>query len=352
MKRVLEPESIVGNRHILWAMMTQVFLIMLGIGLVGPITPLYAKSFGVSATSVGGLITAFGLAPILANIPAGGLAETLGRRPLLVGGPLIVSLAALLTALATQFPQLIAFRFLQGLGSAAQTTAAMTVMADISTREARGRAMSRYQGALLLGTSVGPAIGGLIAAQYGYRAPFVVYAVLAATAAVWSFFALPETRGASRAASAAARGTQPALGQREVISTLLRDRNFVLVSLVTLSVFFTRTGSRSTVLPLFGNVRLGLSAGQLGYTFTLISLVNFATINLCGALCDRYGRKIVIVPSAVLSGLPLVLFSLSGNYLFFLLSGAVMGLAFGLFAKETLVREPTRPVRQNKAVRT
>ena len=333
----MDRGSQLKRRRILWAMMGQVFMIMLGIGLVGPIMPLYAQSFGVSAAAVGGLITAFGLARILVNVPAGRLAERIGRRPLLIGGPLLTALAALLTGLAGQFDQLLAYRFLQGLGSAAQTTAAMIVMADISTTQNRGRMMSNYQGSLLLGASVGPLVGGLVGEYFGYRMPFFVYASLAALAAVWAFFVVPETRGLATQRAAQPEADKPtgapggdAPAPRGVITELLLNGNFVLISLVTTTIFFTRTGSRSTVLPLFGSDVLGLTAGQLGITFSVVALLNFVTVNFTGVLCDRYGRKAVIVPACVLSGLSLLIFSMSGSYVGFLLCAGLMGVGTGL----------------------
>ncbi len=327
------------QREVLVAMMGQVFIIMLGIGIVGPVTPLYAQSFGVGAAMVGSLIASFGVARIVMNIPAGTLTERIGRRPLLILGPLTTALAALLTGLAGHFEQLIVFRFLQGLGSAAQTTAAMTVMADITNREGRGRAMSFYQGSLLLGSGLGPAVGGLVAERFGYRAPFFLYAVLAAAAALWALLRVPETRdfqGGNDARAGRRSGTDaPANASADVpagrvVWEHLTDPNFLLISLVTLAIFFTRTGSRSTVLPLFGHNRLGLSPGQLGLTFTLIAAFNLVTINWSGVLSDRYGRKAVIVPAAVLSGLSLMAFPYCRSYADFLASGALMGVGTGM----------------------
>ncbi|HHX43159.1 MAG TPA: MFS transporter [Chloroflexi bacterium] len=327
------------QREVLVAMMGQVFIIMLGIGIVGPVTPLYAQSFGVGAAMVGGLTTSFGIARIVMNIPAGTLTERIGRRPLLILGPLTTALAALLTGLASQFGQLILFRFLQGLGSAAQTTAAMTVMADITDREGRGRAMSFYQGSLLLGSGLGPTVGGLVAEHFGFRAPFFLYAALAAAAALWATLRVPETRGFQPAAASAGErrastgavdgGTHRAPMGRAVWEHVT-DLNFLLISLVTLAIFFTRTGSRSTVLPLFGDNRLGLSPGQLGVTFTIIAAFNLVSINWSGLISDKYGRKAVIVPASVLSGLALLAFSLCRSYAGFLASGALLGVGTGM----------------------
>lgn len=325
------------RRRTLIGLMGQVFIVMTGISIVSPVMPLYAQSFGVSAAAVGSLITAFGLARIAVNMPAGSLAERFGRRPLLIIGPLITSLSAVLTATAGQFGQLVLFRFIQGVGSAAQTTAAMIAVADISTDGSRGRTMSMYQGSLLLGSSVGPIIGGFVSARYGYRAPFFVYAGMACLAALWAYLAVPETKSVGgtaavrlrRAGGSRGTDTTPA-AQRPTIASLLVNANFMLISLVTLTIFFTRTGSRSTILPLLGYNTLGLSEAQLGMTFTLISLFNFGTINASGILCDRFGRKAVIVPSSIVSGIALVLFTLSRSYTAFLLSGAVLGIGTGL----------------------
>lgn len=319
------------QREVLLAMMGQVFIIMLGIGIVGPVTPLYAQSFGVGAAMVGSLITSFGLARIVMNVPAGSLSERFGRRPLLILGPLVTALAALLTGLAGHFEQLILFRFLQGIGSSAQTTAAMTVMADITDREGRGRAMSFYQGSLLLGSGLGPTVGGLVAERFGYRAPFFLYGALAACASLWALLRVPETRGYQGAAGA--RTGQPVeagASAGRVVWEHLTDLNFVLISLVTLAIFFTRTGSRSTVLPLFGHNRLDLSPGQLGLTFTLIAAFNLVTINWSGLLSDKYGRKAVIVPAAVLSGASLLAFPYCRTFAAFLMSGALMGVGTGM----------------------
>ncbi|MGH7545157.1 MAG: MFS transporter, partial [Gemmatimonadota bacterium] len=112
------------NRAIFFALGVQVFLLMLGVGIVAPILPLYAREFGVSVTAVGFLITVFGIARIGTDVPTGRLAERVGRRPLLVGGALAVAVGSLGFALAGTYAALVFWRFVQGVGSAATTTAA------------------------------------------------------------------------------------------------------------------------------------------------------------------------------------------------------------------------------------
>jgi len=161
------------QNEILLILCIEVVLMMLGIGLVSPILPQYACTFGVNITMVGLLITAFGVARILVDIPAGKLTNRWGRRPVLIVGPLIQAVSSIGCGLATHYGMLLCFRFIQGIGSAMYTTAALVMLADISTSANRGRLMSYYQGSLLLGSGLGPTMGGLIAQHFGLAAPFL-----------------------------------------------------------------------------------------------------------------------------------------------------------------------------------
>ncbi len=323
-----------GTRGVLWALTAQVFINMLGLGIVSPVLPLYARSFGVGAAMVGLLVTGFGVARIIANIPVGTLTERLGRKPLLFAGPIITCVSALMSGLAQRFEVLLIFRFCQGIGSAALTTTAMTVLADITDRKTRGKAMSLYQGMLLLGQSFGPTVGGLVGEHLGYRAPFFAYSLLSIIGATWSFFVVPETRGYAQAkqraeaASAASSGAPQSTWN--VMRSLLLNPSFLLISFVSFMGFFTRSGSRNTILPLFGSTQLGLTPSQLGFGLTFIAIWNLLTLNLSGSLSDKWGRKTVIVPASILSGVALVTYTFSGSYAFFLFSAALLGIGTGL----------------------
>jgi len=324
----VRPSTALRKRTLI-ALTGQVFLSVLGVGIVGPVLPLYAQSFGVSAAMAGGLVTAFGLARTVTNLPAGRIADRVGRRPLLVGGMGLVSLAALLTALAPTFPPLLVFRFLQGVGSAMQTTAAIIVLADISTPRDRGRVMSLYMGSLLLGASLGPTVGGVVGEYWGLRAPFFAYSILTFLGTVWAFFLAPETVHASGDGDDAC--DRHGGGLREsiaVLGTLLGDRSFVMVSLVTVVIFFTRAGARATVLPLYAD-SVGLGPGRIGIVLTVIAVANLLTVRAAGSFADRFGRKAVILPASLLSGIALAAFALSRSYGTFIASGALLGVATG-----------------------
>ena len=270
-------------------------LVMAGQGIVSPILPLYADSFGVSTALVGATVTAFGLARLLTNVPAGIVADRSGRRKLLIGGPLVTALGMFGSGLANTIWVLLAFRFVAGLGSALYMTGATIYLLDIASAEQRGRFIAANQGALLVGVGFGPALGGLIADRYGLSMPFYVVAGASVLTAIYSLFRLPETRSAAQSKAA-----QNTIGEQPSRWALLRSNDFLLVGLVTIGVFSVRAGVRQTLVPLQLSESFGLEVDQLGVLFTALGVIGVVLIWPAGAATDRFGRKTIIVPTAAL----------------------------------------------------
>ena len=270
-------------------------LVMAGQGIVSPVLPLYADSFGVSTALVGATVTAFGLARLVTNVPAGIWADRSGRRKLLVGGPLITAVGMFGSGLAGSIWVLLAFRFVAGLGSALYMTGATIYLLDISGPEQRGRFISANQGALLVGVGFGPALGGLLANRYSLSTPFFVVAAAGVLTAIYSYFRLPETRTTSEP-KVAQVGTRPAPSRW----ALLRSTDFLLVGLVTIGVFSVRAGVRQTLVPLQLSESFGLEVDELGVLFTALGIIGIVLIWPAGWSTDRFGRKAIIVPTAFL----------------------------------------------------
>ena len=312
----------------LFILCTEVIVMMMGIGIVGPILPHYARLFGVNIAMIGLLITVFGVARIVMDVPAGRMTEHFGRRPILISGPLVLGMGSLACGLAGSYWQLLIFRFLQGIGSAMYTTAAMVMLADISTQESRGRMMSFYQGSILVGAGLGPTLGGFVAELWGIRAPFFVLAVMTVMAALWAYVRLPETRPSPTLR--AVPGDEGELKKRPRLGPLLRDRDFLLVSFVTFGIFFTRTGTHNQLIPLLGADRLGLSIPRIGLALTLIAVTQIGALLFAGAMAGRVERKKLITPGCLLLGLGLAVAAKSSGYSLFIVSCIIMGFGIGL----------------------
>ncbi|MBI4331742.1 MAG: MFS transporter [Chloroflexi bacterium] len=305
----------------------------LGSGIISPILPLYASSFGVTIFWVGLMVAAYGVARIFMDIPSGRLADRYGRRPMIIAGTLLIGLSSLGSALASEFWQLVAFRLVMGTGSALYTTTSQSALADLSTPRTRGQFLSLHQGAHQIGNSLGPAAGGFLAEYLGLRAPFFAYAAVAFIACLWAYFRIPETSRSRAIATTGVAGSAETGGTRKhspsVIKALLLDASFLLVAFLAFTNFLTHSGAQQTIIPLYGTQNLRLTEGQLGLGMTVIGVATLITSLLAGWLSDRIGRKRVIVPGMIILGLSVAFFGVSSNMALFVGAGVLMGSSRG-----------------------
>jgi MFS transporter, DHA1 family, multidrug resistance protein len=308
------------ERRILLWMCVLVSVNQFGFGAMVPSLPLYARSFGVPASAIGLAVAIYGLARFVAAIPAGKLSDQLGRRHMLAIGGLISAVGSFWCAEAFGFVDFIVARFVAGVGGGIVLTVGQIVLADISAPDRRGRNIATYQAAFLFGFGVGPYPGGLLAEHYGLAAPFLATAVasLVVTAIAWVVIA--ETRPAIQQAAHADRlqNTKPAQPFVRQMLTLLAGRGLLLVSLIGLMNAVIRTGGLFALIPLLVTATLGLSVAQIGFAMMLGSICGLVVAYPAGWLTDRIGRKPVIVPSTVLTGLSMIVFCYAPSYAWFI----------------------------------
>lgn len=297
----------------------------LGFGSIIPVLPLYAQSFGVTASAIGMAVAVYGLARLLVAIPTGRLSDLLGRRPTLAIGGLVSGLGNLWCALAPTFPEFLLARFVAGAGAGLVLTAGSVVLADITIPARRGRVMAIYQGVFLFAVGIGPFPGGLLAEAFGLAAPFAAYAVLGAAAGAVAWLAVPETRGFRSGAHGAPLPERPRLGVQ--IHLMVSQVGFLLASLVSFMNAFARTGGLFAIVPIIAAVTLGLPPGRIGLGMAIGSIAGLAITYPAGVLVDRYGRKRVIVPATVVSGASLALFCFAPTYAWFVAACVGWGVA-------------------------
>src|SRR5437763_5340605 len=128
------------TRVLVW-MCVLIAVNQLGFGSVVPVLALYARSFGVTQSAIGVAIAIYGLARFLVAMPAGQLADRVGRRPALAIGGLATAAGNLLCAYAPSFAVLVGARFVAGIGAGLVLVTGQIVLADISTPARRGRVM-------------------------------------------------------------------------------------------------------------------------------------------------------------------------------------------------------------------
>ena len=160
---VTQPTAVVRIPRELWVLMASAFVIALGFGLILPVLPQFAQSFGVGATASSIVVSAFAFFRLL-FAPAGGrLIARFGERPIYLAGLVIVAISTGATAFAHSYWQLLLYRGLGGIGSVMFTVSAVALIVRLAPPTIRARVSSVYASAFLFGGILGPVFGGLLA---------------------------------------------------------------------------------------------------------------------------------------------------------------------------------------------
>ena len=300
----------------------------LGFGAIVPVVPLYAEQYGVSQSAIGLTIAVFGLARFLVNVPAARLADSHGRRITLAVGGIVTVIGTASCAVAPTYELVLAARFVAGAGAAFVLTGGQIVVADITSSQNRGRVMAIYQGVFLVSVGAGAFPGGWLAATAGLAAPFWVSAFLAGGVSLLAWFLVPETR--QLAHQLRSKMTATPLSARGELAAVMAAPGFILICLVGFATTGARTGALFNVIPIFAEEEIGLGTDEIGIGIGLISIVGLLFVYPSGLLVDRFGRKAIIVPSALFSAAAMFLFGLSTSFEFYLFASLLWSTASGI----------------------
>jgi len=271
------------------------FLVLLGLSMVSPILPTYAESFQVSYTLVGFVVSSFAVTRVVLDMPAGLLSRRFDKKRIMILGLVLLSTSSIVAGLAPNYITLVIARMIEGAGSALYVTTATVFLAQISGEEKRGQWMSLYMGMLLLGAIFGPTFGGILAEIYDIRAPFFAYALITGLA-VAPTLTLPKLVNSG--------GVSLPLDAKGIIHDMrvvLANPSFLMVTFAVFTMFFLRTGVRSTLVPLFAANNLGLDPGEIGLVLTVGGITTALTITPMGSISDRIGRKIPLALCLILT---------------------------------------------------
>ncbi len=173
-------------------------LAALGNSIANVALPTLALAFDATFQQVQWVVLAYLLSITTLIVGVGALGDVLGRRPLLLAGMALFSIASLACALAPALPWLIAARALQGLGAAVMMALTMALVGDTVPKAETGRAMGLLATMSAAGTALGPTLGGTLIGSFGWPSLFYVLAGLGAMAAILAWCALPVPRPVSR----------------------------------------------------------------------------------------------------------------------------------------------------------
>ena len=168
-------------------------LMPLSIDMYLPALPVISAQFGVPAGSAQMTLSTYILGFAVGQLLYGPMADSLGRKPVILGGTLVFAGAAVACALAQTIDHLIFMRFLHGLAAAAASVVINALMRDIYPKEEFSRMMSFVMLVTTIAPLVAPMAGGAVLVWFSWHAIFWILALAALLASAMIFFFIDET---------------------------------------------------------------------------------------------------------------------------------------------------------------
>ncbi len=274
-----------GDRRALYVLLAVVFVNIAGFGVIIPLLPFYAKSFGAPDWQVFVLFAAYSVGNFFAEPIWGRLSDRIGRRPVLM----ITIFGNALTYVALAFAPNLWVACLIRLVGGVLTGNISTIqgyLADITPPDRRAGMLGLMGAAFSLGFMTGPSIGGLLAhaeaGTEGFRLPLLFAACLAVASGVGVMLFVRETRHVHR--DAPRRGRLEGLSDGMANPVVWRALTVTLISMAGFA------GMEAT-FGLWGEARFGWGPKQIGFCFLAIAVTAaFAQGILAGAMARRFGE--------------------------------------------------------------
>jgi DHA1 family bicyclomycin/chloramphenicol resistance-like MFS transporter len=168
-------------------------LMPLSIDMYLPALPVIASEFGVPAGSAQMTLSTYILGFAIGQLFYGPMADSIGRKPVVLGGTLVFAAAAIACALSQTIDHLIFMRFLHGLSAAAASVVINALMRDIYPKEEFSRMMSFVMLITTIAPLIAPMVGGAVLVWFSWHAIFWILALAALLASAMIFFLIHET---------------------------------------------------------------------------------------------------------------------------------------------------------------
>lgn len=286
-----------------------------------PTLPPYVKSLGASNQQLGVVMGSFAIGLLLFRPQMGRLADSRGRKVVLLIGITVAAIAPICHLLTQSLPVLMVIRAFHGLSIAAFTTAYSALIVDISPPQNRGELIGYMSLVNPIGMALGPAIGGYIQEWKGSTPVFV----LASGLGVVSLICCSQVQSppVEQVSDSTAAKTESQPSWRLLVSDRIR------IPTITMLLVGLAFGTLTTFVPLY--IKDSGSNLNPGLFYTSAAIASFGVRFLAGRASDRYGRGPFITIGLACYALSMFLLCIAQTTPAFLLAGFMEGIGGGTF---------------------
>lgn len=298
-----QQERPISWKRTLYALWVAQLLAIVGFSLRVPFLPFFLGDLGTTSTEAqalwAGLINAGGAGVMAISAPFWGVvADRYGRRPMVLRSMFAATITIALMGFATAPWHLLALRFVEGAFSGT-VTASTALVAVTAPKERTGFALGMIQTAVFSGSSLGPLVGGVLAAQMGYRPTFWVASAMMLTGGMIVLFLVQERFEPVAEEDGAGRGFRPNFG-------VLAGRIMLTMVLVMLVIRLAASAVQP-ILPLFvatlSRTNAQDQAALAGLILGVAGLTSAVSSVILGRLGDRLGHRRILFWCAFGGGL-------------------------------------------------
>ncbi len=319
------------------------FVVWTGFGAIMPYLPIFLREQAHSSMFMIGVIAAaFYLGTLLFSSPFGWLSDTVGRKPVMIGGMVLYAVAMFLFTRTADPYWFVLFRFMEGVGTAAVAPAAMAFVADISTEQTRSKAygilISAQFGGLIVGPALAPPIYSLAGGGgAGFYAIFYFGAALAAVTTVLVVVLIrePATTARRKETRRGRKAERPPY--REILSPA------ILAFLVIGFTSHFAMGAFEVVWSIWLK-ELGASLTFIAMTWVAFSVPMLLSF-VGGIVADRYSRFALMYAGYTASAVAWIIYGTTTNLWVFIVVNVLEGLAiaFSYPAKQAFLVQVSPP---------
>lgn len=319
-----------GKMFPLYILMLNMFIAIIGQGMVMPILPDYLKQFNQGGSAAGYLVAVFAAAQFIFSPIGGQLSDKHGRKKMILCGMVLTVISDFIFAISHQLILLYVARFIGGIGLGIMIPSNLAYVADVTTRETRAKGMGYFSAAMNLGMVLGPGLGGLIA-KFGIRVPYFCASFLGFVATLLTF-ALPETLTLEK------RNKIQASKKRESpVKQLIRSvHGSYFKYLILIFVMTFGLQNYETIYSLYVKQKYGFNSQIISMIITLGAVIGIIVqVGLIDKVIKRFGEYKLIRFSLLMSAVALVLMLVKVNLIYLLVICAIF-FAFNSFLRPTV----------------
>ena len=277
---------------ILFSLWLLVFSVSSQVMIIAPLFPLIIVELDTSESLMGNLVMVYAIMIGIFAIAMGPVSDKIGRRKILLLGSFLMSIFLFLHSFVESFGHLLILRALTGGAGGILSGAAVSYVGDYFPYNKRGWANGWVMSGVAMGQILGIPLGTFLADLYGFKFPFLLFAIIMGLTYLLIFFKVPQPDVEFQNDEITLKNSLIKYGE------LLRRKEILSVSISYLLMFFSLS-IYIIYMPVWLTNTFNVSVTEIGILFLIGGVMNALAGPLAGKISDKTGRKSMILVSCI-----------------------------------------------------